>query len=446
MTPAASAATPASSYQKWLLTKPVPPPVPSVKRQEWVRNPIDAFVMARLEEKGMTPAPPASRRALIRRAYFSLIGLPPTPRQVEDFEKDSSPNAFEKVIDQLLASEHYGERWGRHWLDLARFAESDGFAIDGERPVAWRYRDYVIRSFNQDEPYDQFIREQIAGDENQGRKGAKGIPSEPAEGALALGFLRMGPWEADANFDTQLRLDFLNEITTTTAQVFLGLTVGCARCHDHKYDPISQRDFYRMQAFFAATRMDNVAAPFIKAEDPAAMRRLSRQYEDERDSLAEQFRDLERVLRAKYAAAKKLAADDKDAEDFRKALGDKKDTIFTEAEKKQYTDLRDRTRQYAELLARYQPVAYSVSDVVPPYVMEVNPTYVLGGGDLSAKGDKVEPGYLKCIVGKEEPATIPFAGRFHSGTPQRVGRLDRQLRKPSHRARHGQPHLAASFR
>ena len=160
------------------------------------------------------------------------------------------------MVDRLLADPRYGERWGRHWLDLARFAESDGFAIDGERPTAWRYRDYVIRSFNQDKPYDTFVKEQLAGDEMQGG-------GDRSERLVALGFLRMGTWEADANFKTQLRQDVLNELTGTVGQVFLGFTVGCARCHDHKYDPIPQRDFYRLQAFFAPMRVEDRPAPFI---------------------------------------------------------------------------------------------------------------------------------------------------------------------------------------
>ena len=150
------------------------PSVPAVNNSAWVVNPIDAFILQKLEAKGMTPAPPASKRALLRRVYFDLIGLPPTPEEIRQFENDSAPDAYEKVVDRLLADTRYGERWARHWLDLARFAESDGFAIDGERPTAWRYRDYVIRSFNQDKPYDRFVQEQLAGDELPAPDGAKG--------------------------------------------------------------------------------------------------------------------------------------------------------------------------------------------------------------------------------------------------------------------------------
>ena len=154
-----------NSYLNWLLHKPANPSVPSVQNVGWVKNSIDAFILAKLEVKQLHPAPEASKRALLRRVYFDLTGLPPTPDQIRAFESDPDPAAYEKIVDKLLASPRYGERWGRHWLDLARFAESDGFAIDGERPNAWRYRDYVIRSFNQDKHYDEFVKEQIAGDE-----------------------------------------------------------------------------------------------------------------------------------------------------------------------------------------------------------------------------------------------------------------------------------------
>ena len=194
-----------------------------MKDAAWVVNPIDAFILQKLEAKGMTPAPPASKRAVLRRVYFDLIGLPPTPEEVREFENNSAPDAYEKVVDKLLADTRYGERWARHWLDLARFAESDGFAIDGERPTAWRYRDYVIRSFNQDKPYDRFVQEQLAGDEMPAADGAKGGGADRSDRLVALGFLRMGTWEADANFKTQLRQDVLNELTGTVGQVFLGV-------------------------------------------------------------------------------------------------------------------------------------------------------------------------------------------------------------------------------
>jgi cytochrome c553 len=396
----------ADPHVEWLRTKPEAQSTPAVRNKDWVKNPIDAFVLSRLESEGLMPAPPANRRALIRRVYFDLIGLPPTPEQTEEFVNSTAPDAYNQVIEKLLASERYGERWGRHWLDLARFAESDGFAIDGERPTAWRYRDYVIRSFNNDKPYDQFVIEQIAGDE----AGDRGASDARSDRLVALGFLRMATWEADANFKTQLRQDFLNEITGTTSSVFLGLTAGCARCHDHKYDPIPQRDFYRLQAFFAATRVDERPAPFNQVEDPKKMRQLFRRFEDEAEAAGEVVKNLEEELKQKYLKAHNLQPGDKKAEQFQKALNDKKDTTYTAEEREAIKKARLALRRASEASLRYRPVAYSVADVTPPHVPSLPDTFVLSGGDLGNKGEKVEPGFLELITGSQNAASIPFAG------------------------------------
>ncbi len=226
----------------WAFQKVIKPLTPQLKSTTWVKNPIDAFVLARLEEKNLTPAPPAGRITLIRRATLDLTGLVPTPEEVQAFVSDPSPDAFAKVVDRLLASPRYGERWARHWLDLARYADSEGFKSDETRPNIWRYRDYVIDSFNQDKPYDRFVKEQIAGDEL--------YPQDPAA-LIATGFNRHFPDESNARKLLQRRQEILNDITDTVGATFLGLTFGCARCHDHKFDPILQKDYYRLQAFFA---------------------------------------------------------------------------------------------------------------------------------------------------------------------------------------------------
>ena len=216
------------------------PEVPRIAKDQ-PANPIDAFILARLKAKDLKPNPPATRQELIRRAYYDLIGLPPSPAEVEAFIADKSPRAWENLIDRLLDSPHYGEKWGRHWLDLVRYAESNSYERDNPKPHAWRYRDYVIRSFNADKPYDQFIREQLAGDEFK-------PPNDDA--IIATGFYRLGIWD-DEPADKDLALyDGLDDIVTTTGQVFLGLTVDCARCHNHKLDPIPQRDYYRLLSFF----------------------------------------------------------------------------------------------------------------------------------------------------------------------------------------------------
>ena len=226
----------------WAFQQVKRPEIPKVQDAKWIRNPIDAFILARLEARGLRPAPPADKISLLRRATYDLTGLPATPQEADAFLADRSAHAFEKVVDRLLASPHYGERWARHWLDLARYAESEGFTEDEPRPNAWRYRDYVIQAFNQDKPYDRFIREQIAGDELW--------PGDP-EVHIGTAFNRHYPDESRAPNVLRRRQEILNDITDTVAATFLGLTYGCARCHDHKFDPILQADYYRLQAFFA---------------------------------------------------------------------------------------------------------------------------------------------------------------------------------------------------
>lgn len=218
------------------------PPLPPVKKTDWVRHPLDRFVLHRLEQAGLAPSPPAERATLLRRLYFDLIGLPPTPDEVDAFLEDKSPGALETVVDRLLASPHFGERWGRHWLDKARYADSDGYEKDNPRPNAWRYRDWVIQAINDDMPYDQFTIEQLAGDL---------LPDAAPLQKLATAFHRQTLTNTEGGTDQE---EFRNEATfdrtETTAAVWLGLTMTCARCHNHKYDQISQREYYQLFAFF----------------------------------------------------------------------------------------------------------------------------------------------------------------------------------------------------
>jgi mono/diheme cytochrome c family protein len=226
------------------------PPVPAVKQRDWLRTPIDAFVLAKLEAVGLTPSPPADRRTLIRRLSFDLIGLPPTPTEIDAFLADASPDAYEKVVDRLLASPHYGERWARHWMDVIHFAETHGHDQDVPRDNAWPYRDYLIRSFNDDKPYARFVEEQIAGDFL--------YPNDP-QSIVATGFIAAGPWDESSLRD--IREDSIDrkigqyldrdDMVTTTLSTFASATVHCARCHDHKFDPIAQKDYYSLQAVFA---------------------------------------------------------------------------------------------------------------------------------------------------------------------------------------------------
>ena len=234
----------------WAFQKVRSPLPPEDLKLTWGHNAIDAFILKKLEISNISPSSPAEKSSLLRRATFDLIGLPPTADELEDFLSDDSSEAFEKVIDRLLLSPHYGERWARHWLDLARYAESEGFKADETRPDAWRYRDYVINSFNEDKPYDRFLMEQIAGDELW--------PDDP-NALIATAFNRHYPDESNARNLMQRRQEILNDVTDTVGAVFTGLTFGCARCHDHKFDPILQKDYYRLQAFFAnCAANDNV--------------------------------------------------------------------------------------------------------------------------------------------------------------------------------------------
>ncbi len=222
---------------------------PKKVRIEAPGNPVDALIQARLKREGLKPSPRADRITLIRRVTLDLTGLPPTPKEVAAFVKDHAPDAYEKVVDRLLASPHFGERWAQHWLDVVRFAESNGYEVDGERPHAWRYRDYVVKSFNADKPYDQFLTEQIAGDELAAGK----EPRDVSHLWVASGLHRCGPVHlVSGNLDPEvLRQERLTEMVNGVGSTFLGLTVGCARCHDHKFDPFSAGDYYRLQAFFA---------------------------------------------------------------------------------------------------------------------------------------------------------------------------------------------------
>jgi mono/diheme cytochrome c family protein len=257
----------------WAFAPPRRAAPPRVRNSTWARTPIDRFVLARLQQADLAPAPRASREVLLRRATLDLLGLPPTPAQIAAFVADRSPAAYAKLVDRLLASPHHGERWGRHWLDVARYADSGGFETDIFFGHAWRYRDYVIRSFNADKPFNRFIKEQIAGDELYPRdKGAR----------VATGLYTTGPVLQEAGMVTgKLEYDQNTDFVDTTGSAFLGLTLGCARCHDHKYDPVSQKEYFSLQAIFAASDQVDFAADGTKIRDRAALKRTDREFEAE---------------------------------------------------------------------------------------------------------------------------------------------------------------------
>ncbi|MFO0842087.1 MAG: DUF1549 domain-containing protein [Gemmataceae bacterium] len=234
----------------WSLRELTRPAIPSVKDRSWGRTPIDAFIRAALEKRGLRPAPEADRRTLVRRLSFDLTGLPPTPEEVDAFVADNRPDAYERLVDRLLASPAYGERWGRHWLDVAHYGDTHGYDKDKRRDAAWPYRDWVIRSLNADLPYRDFVRRQLAGDVLK--------PGDP-DGVIATGFVVAGPWDFVGHVELRegtvdkerTRLLDRDDMVTNAVGTFLSLTVGCARCHDHKFDPIPMADYYRLQAVFA---------------------------------------------------------------------------------------------------------------------------------------------------------------------------------------------------
>jgi len=272
----------------WAFQPPAPVAVPAVRDSGWALNEVDRFILSALEARGLTPTPGAERGVLIRRLCFDLWGLPPEPADVDAFVSDQRPDAYERLVDRLLDSPRYGERWARHWLDLVRYADSDGYKADDLRPTAWRYRDYVIDALNRDKPYDRFVREQLAGDEL--------YPDDP-ESMAATGYLRCGIYEYNNRDVAGQWTTLLNDITDTTGDVFLGLGFQCARCHDHKFDPILRKDYYRLQASFAGIQWHD-DLPLATAATRAAREAQAREWEDRTASLR---REIETVV-APYKA------------------------------------------------------------------------------------------------------------------------------------------------
>ena len=424
---AASAGRPFTSEERsyWAYQPVHKPAVPAVRHRAWVKNEIDAFILAALETKAIEPGPPADKVALLRRATFDLTGLPPTPEEVRSFLADRSPRAYEKVVDRLLASPRYGEKWARHWLDLARYAESEGFKADETRPSAWRYRDYVIRSLNEDKPYDRFVQEQVAGDELW--------PDDP-DALVATGFNRHYPDESNARNLKQRRQEVLNDITDTTGAVFLGVTYACARCHDHKFDAIRQKDYYRLQAFFAATRAkdDYVLASREKQAEHA--RRLAAWEEATRDVRAQLALIEAPILKAiydenfsKYPAEIQEAVRMEPAKRdpmqwlmFHKAswlLDSKADEDGNGIRQKlkgepraQWEALRAKLAAFDSIKPEPLPIGSGIADVGA----EAPPTHVLAGGVYDKLWEEVAPGGLS-ILDPQPAHVVPTADGRSTG-------------------------------
>ncbi|HEV8059859.1 MAG TPA: DUF1549 and DUF1553 domain-containing protein [Gemmataceae bacterium] len=390
----------------WAWKAPVQPALPEVKRTEWVRSPVDRFILAKMEAAALQPTAPAGREQLLRRASIDLIGLPPTPAEIDAFVNDKAPDAWERVVDRLQASPHYGERWGRHWLDLARYAESNGYEFDELRPNAWRYRDYVIRSWNADKPYDRFIREQIAGDETA---------DDDADARIATAFNLLGPDMTDAADQVQRRHNTLNDMTDAFGLVFLGMTIGCARCHDHKFEAIPQTDYYRLQAFFesAQFRRDVTIAPRPEREayaralaayeertkpiraDIARLETPHRQQlsQSKLAKLSEEAQAAQRTPTAQRTAAQKeiVAATNRLIEVSQAEV----DKALSPEERRLRQAFLDQLKTLESLKPRPLPSTMALEDGTPAK------TYLLVRGDLSNRGEEVRSGYPVALTSNE---------------------------------------------
>jgi mono/diheme cytochrome c family protein len=377
------------------------PPLPQVKNADWGRNAIDRFLLAKLDAAGVRPAPPVDRSALLRRAYYAVTGLPPTPEEVNAFLTNQSPDAYDKVVDRLLESRHYGEHWARHWLDLVRYAETNSFERDDPKPFAWRYRDYVIRSFNQDKPYDQFIREQLAGDELD--------PVTP-DGIIATGYYRLGTWDDEPVDRLQSYYDELDDVLATTGQVFLGLTVNCGRCHDHKIDPFPQKDYYRLLAFFHGIRR--------YANGPESLRFIASQAKQKEymadlkahnaklSAVEKQMADIENILRPHLKGGER---DDFEYERNRETILTRYSPQFVSVEMlRRYRSLqKDRTK-----LRLNPPLAAEQALCVAEEGPHARDTFVLIRGSSHNRGDQVEPQF---------PSVLQPPGERKLNIPRRTG-------------------------
>jgi hypothetical protein len=417
-----------------LFKPPTRPAVPQVKNAGWVRNPIDAFVLARMEKAGLTPSAPADKLRLLRRVTVDLTGLPPTVAEQEAFLADDSPDAYEKAVDRLLASPAHGERWAQHWLDLVRYAETDGFKADDLRPDAHKYRDYVIRAFNDDKPYDRFVRQQLAGDE---------LEPGNVEALVATGYIRLYPDEYNAANLEQRRQEILDDITSVTGLAFLAMTFGCARCHDHKFDPIDQVDYYGLQAFFAAMQPSNPpaldpAALHDYQRKMAAWREASKPVRKEMDKLLERARANSRkrgLSKFRPEIQKTVLTPSDQRTPYQKQIAylaekqvkleiDKAPTKLKGAQKKKYEELKRKLEAIEPARPKVPPSVMAITDVGP----ESPPVHRLLTGNWQKPREKVEPHFPPFLGKWEMNRTLPAGVE---GTGLRAA-LARWLTQPDH--------------
>ncbi len=417
----------------WWAFQPLKRPEPPiVSRQVWNQNPIDAFILAKLEENALEPAPEADRATLIRRLSFDLLGLPPSPEEVQDFVDDSAPDAYERLVDRMLESPQYGERLARLWLDLVRYAESDGYKADYDRPEAWRYRDYVVRSFNQDKPYDRFLTEQLAGDE---------IDPDDPELRTATQYLRLWPYEYNQRDVWNQRQIILNDITDVTADVVLGLGFACARCHNHKFDPILQRDYFRLQAFFTPLLprddlpLDTVEHERDRRVETAAWELMTAEIREEIGRIEAPHRAQARKdAIAKYPAETKavILKDPSERSPLERQIAylaerqileefTKIDTRIKGDERKRYDELQKQLATFDRYKPKEPPPAFTATDVGP----EAPDTVIPG----DRRGEPIEPGFLTLL--EPGPASIETPAPDSHSTGRRLT-LARWITKPDH--------------
>ncbi len=391
----------------WAFRSVVRPQVPELSNlKSQISNPVDSFVFAKLEANGVRPAAMASKETLLRRVFYTLIGLPPSSKDVAEFLADQSADAYEKVVDRLLDSRHYGEHWGRHWLDLVRYAESNSFERDNPKPFVWRYRDYVIRALNADKPYDEFVREQLAGDE---------LDEVTPDSIIATGYYRLGLWD-DEPADRPLAFyDGLDDILATTTQTFLGLTANCARCHDHKIDPFPQRDYYSLLAFFHGVKPyggDNEILRFIG--DDASRARLAATTAEWEASLAnakKQIVAFEEAIKDKLPGGEidDFKFDGKRREILRKQRG----KLISQEEHDKYEALHRQREKLERERPKSLEQALAVKEEGQP-----RDTFILLRGNPQSHGDKVEPAFPSVLLAADaKPPELPArkAGSESSG-------------------------------
>jgi hypothetical protein len=401
-----------ANFEKhWAFVPPRRHSPPEVKNADWASNPIDAFVFAQLKQAELEPAPPADRRTLARRAYFGVTGLPPTHEQLQEFLSDEAPDAWRRLVDSLLASPHFGEHWARHWLDLVRFAETNSFERDGLKPNAWKYRDYVIRSFNEDKPYDQFVREQLAGDE---------LDKVTDDSIIATGYYRLGTWDDEPADPLQSRFDEFDDIISTTSQAFLGLTIGCARCHDHKIDPIPQADYYGLLAFFA----DVTPYADTSERDPERNSQWDMSTPEQRTHrklLRDKIDDIGKEAQAiEEVGIQRMSDGDREiarTPDRARLVQDKLERHLNVSEWTQYQETNRRLavarEELGKLPALESALALSRCEAHP------EPTHIMLRGNAHAPGDEVQP-HFPVLFGDAAPSIPPAAENARSAGRRRV--------------------------